>query len=118
MIKPVWGAVRSLNSFTNAMMLMPCCPRAGPIGGAGVALPAGAWTFTTARTFLAIGLCLLHLQEVQLHRRLATEHGDEDPQLVLLRVDLVDGAQELGEGAGDDLAPVPLLVGDPDLGRV
>ncbi len=29
--------VRELNSFTNAMMLIPCGPRAVPPGGAGVA---------------------------------------------------------------------------------
>lgn len=33
--------VRSLNSFVKAMIFTPCWPRAGPTGGAGVALPAG-----------------------------------------------------------------------------
>src|SRR5919202_83826 len=54
MTSPAWAAVRSLNSFTNAMMLMPCWPSAGPMGGAGVALPAGACTLTIALTFFAI----------------------------------------------------------------
>ena len=27
-------------------MLTPCCPSAGPTGGAGVALPAGIWKDT------------------------------------------------------------------------
>ena len=30
----------------NAAMLTPCWPRAGPTGGAGVALPAGICSFT------------------------------------------------------------------------
>src|ERR687896_1107668 len=81
----------------NSMMLMPCWPSAGPTGGAAVACAAGAWTFTIARTFLAIGLQLLDLQEVELHRRLAAEDADEDLGLVLLGVDLVDGPDELGE---------------------
>src|SRR6188472_3456235 len=38
----------------NSMMLMPCWPRAGPTGGAAVAAPAGAWTFSIARIFFAI----------------------------------------------------------------
>src|SRR5699024_3383863 len=40
-IMPIWFLVRSLNSLVNAMMLTPFWPRAGPTGGAGVALPAG-----------------------------------------------------------------------------
>ena len=38
--------VRSLNSLVNAAMFTPCWPRAGPTGGAGVALPAGICSFT------------------------------------------------------------------------
>ena len=34
-------SVRALNSLTKPMMLTPRWPRAGPIGGEGVALPAG-----------------------------------------------------------------------------
>ena len=36
-IVPASFWVRELNSFTNAMMLMPCGPKAVPTGGAGVA---------------------------------------------------------------------------------
>src|SRR5579875_1114432 len=36
------------------MMLMPCCPRAGPTGGAGDAWPAFAWSFIVVRIFFAI----------------------------------------------------------------
>jgi len=38
-----------------------------------VALPASSWSLMTARIFFAIWLQPLHLQEVQLHRRLAAE---------------------------------------------
>ena len=53
MMVPTWDVVRSLYSLTNAMMLTPCWPRAGPTGGAGVALPASNWSLMMARTFLA-----------------------------------------------------------------
>jgi hypothetical protein len=33
--------VCALNSLQNAMMFSPACPSAGPIGGCGVAFPAG-----------------------------------------------------------------------------
>jgi hypothetical protein len=48
-------AVRSLKALMNSMILMPCWPSAGPIGGAAVALPAGACTLSIARTFFAMG---------------------------------------------------------------
>src|SRR5437867_12323245 len=33
----------------------PCCPRAGPMGGAGVAVPPGAWSLNwTVISFLAM----------------------------------------------------------------
>src|SRR5258708_37691563 len=86
MTDPDWAAVRSLYSFKKAIMLMPCWPKAGPTGGAGVALPAGSWSVMTALTFLAIGFFLffsllslkasgdaLDLQKVQLDGRLAAE---------------------------------------------
>ena len=41
MIMPIWFLVRSLNSLVKDMMFTPFWPRAGPTGGAGVALPAG-----------------------------------------------------------------------------
>src|SRR3970282_332792 len=73
MMLPDWEEVRSLYSLQKAMMLAPCWPRAGPTGGAGVALPASSWSLMTARIFFATGLQPLHLQEVQLHGRLAPE---------------------------------------------
>src|SRR5262249_27370561 len=47
-------AVRALKVLQNSIMLTPCCPSAGPIGGAGFALPAGTWSLIWAVIFLAI----------------------------------------------------------------
>src|SRR5713226_5287012 len=51
-------AVRSLYDLQNSMIFTPCCPSAGPTGGAGVALPAGICNLTTAMTFFAMPLPL------------------------------------------------------------
>ena len=53
---PPWLWVRALNCLQNSMMFTPCGPSAVPTGGAGLAAPAGHWSFTTATTFLAIHL--------------------------------------------------------------
>src|SRR3989344_9315651 len=50
---PIW-AVAALNLFTNSPMLIPCWPKAGPIGGAGVAFPAGICNFNIVFIALAI----------------------------------------------------------------
>src|SRR5437016_12469943 len=104
------------------MMLMPCGPSAVPTGGAGVALPACSSSFSTARTFflpityLYVRLVdFLDLQKVELDRRLPAEHVDQHFELALLRVDLVDLAEEVREGSvhhPDALAQLEL---DPDL---
>src|SRR6476660_4729095 len=90
-------------------MLMPCGPSAVPTGGAGVALPAGSCRVRTMRIFLDTGvqvpfLEFLDLEEIQLDGRLAAEDAHQHLDLVALRVDLVDRADELGERS----------VGDPD----
>jgi hypothetical protein len=54
MINPSWEEVRSLYSLQKAIMLTPCCPRAGPTGGAGVALPAGICNLIIVFTFFAM----------------------------------------------------------------
>lgn len=47
------------------MMGMPCWPRAGPTGGAGVAAPAGRLSLRIIFTFFAIvELYLFDLEEV------------------------------------------------------
>ena len=38
--------VCALNCLQNSMMLTPCWPSAGPIGGLGFAWPAGTCSFT------------------------------------------------------------------------
>ena len=47
----------SLNSFTNAQILIPCCPRIGPIGGAGVAFHAGIWSVNCSWILPAMRIC-------------------------------------------------------------
>src|SRR5215475_3168460 len=56
MIRPSWSLadVLALNALQNSIMLTPCGPRAVPTGGAGVAFPAGIWSFTIPVTFFAI----------------------------------------------------------------
>src|ERR671911_2524161 len=60
---PLWLWVRALNCFTNSMMFTPCGPRAVPTGGAGVAAPAGHWSFTCAWIFLAMHLLVTWARE-------------------------------------------------------
>src|SRR5579884_239298 len=138
---PTWLAVRSLYSFTNCMMLTPCWPRAGPTGGAGVALPASICSFTTALTFFATeppyacrpiaspgwspgrrcgptscrGLGnARHLEEVEFYGRLAAEEGDQHAHLPLLGIDVVYHPDEIGEGAIDHLHTLAAREGHPD----
>src|SRR3990170_7988813 len=98
---PAWLPVFSLYSLQKPMMLTPCWPNAGPTGGAGLALPASIWSLMIARTFFAM-LEPLHLEEVQLHRRLPAEEGDQHLHLALLQVQVVDDADEVLERAVDD----------------
>ncbi len=54
MIRSPLSAVLALNSLVNCTMFTPCCPSAGPTGGAGVALPAGICNLIYPVTFFAI----------------------------------------------------------------
>src|SRR4051794_9503720 len=94
MVVPVLADVAALNALTNSMMLMPCWPRAGPTGGAGVAWPPGAWSLMTVRTFF-MELHLLHLVVADLDRGLASEDRDEDLEPGGVLVDLGDLAGEV-----------------------
>ena len=47
-------AVLELNDFTNSMPLRPRWPKAGPIGGAMVALPAATCRLIVPTTFFAM----------------------------------------------------------------
>src|SRR5262252_6256664 len=90
--------VCALNCLQNSMMLTPCWPSAGPIGGDGLALPAGTCSLMYPVTFFiffpdpyrsscltgatgALGLRLLDLREVELDRGGPAEDGDVDPHL-------------------------------------
>jgi hypothetical protein len=59
MIRPFCEAVFALKFLQKSMMLTPCCPSAGPTGGAGVASPAGICSFTYPVIFFAIAFDLL-----------------------------------------------------------
>src|SRR5881296_1162932 len=54
MMSPSSFAVLALKFLQKSMMLTPCGPSAVPTGGAGVALPAAIWSFTTACIFFAM----------------------------------------------------------------
>src|SRR2546421_13099088 len=101
---PDWCWVRALNCLQNSMMLMPCCPSAGPTGGAGVALPALHCSFTIAWTGFAIRssprrLDRLHLEEVELDRRRAPEDAHHHLDLAAVAVHFVHHAREGAERA-------------------
>ena len=50
--------VRALKALQNSMMFRPRWPRAGPIGGAGLALPAGTCSLIKPMIFFAIVILL------------------------------------------------------------
>src|SRR5712692_7301710 len=54
MMDPSWLWVLALNCLQNSIMFTPCCPRAGPTGGAGLAFPAGICNLTRVLTSFAI----------------------------------------------------------------
>src|SRR5262249_13538542 len=83
MMLPAMFAVRSLYSLQKPMILMPCWPRAGPIGCAGVALPAGICSLTIARTFLAIDAPLRSLGAEGLAVRALDQTARPAPSLVV-----------------------------------
>src|SRR5439155_865421 len=53
-MRPFSAWVCALKALQNSMMLTPCCPSAGPTGGAGLACPPGICSLMIVRTFLAI----------------------------------------------------------------
>src|SRR6185436_11787994 len=110
MISPSWSFadVFALKALQKSMMFTPCWPRAGPTGGAGVALPAGICSFTWPITFFAI-LSLLYLQEIQFNGCRSAEDRHHDFQCAAIRVDFVDDAGEGRERTVDDLHRLALL---------
>src|SRR5438045_2995601 len=116
--RPAWAWVRALNCLQNSMMLMPCWPRAGPTGGAGLAAPALHCSLTMAVIGLAIrkvspSLDRLDLEEVQFHRCRATEDADHHLHLAALVVDFVHHARERAERTIGD----PYVIADAELHR-
>src|SRR5947209_4028111 len=112
MIIPTCPAVRSLYSLQNAMMLTPCGPSAVPIGGAGLAFPAGICSLTTALTRFAIllqtpqnaliRLDFFDLEEIQDDWRLTTEKGNKYCHLVAIHIYITDRANKFGERTIND----------------
>src|SRR2546422_356591 len=101
MTVPMSPWVWALNALQNSMMLIPCWPRAGPTGGAGLAWPPTAWSLMVVRTFRAMarGVGLLDLVEADLDRGLAAEDGYQDLELAGVLVDLGDLAGEVRQRA-------------------
>src|SRR5512137_2736995 len=122
------------------MMLTPCCPRAGPTGGEGFALPAGTWSFTWAATFFAMRLVMrpphmhagtragagMHrraapvrrsdpfdLQEFEVHRGGTTKDAHHNLQTPLVGLNLVHHTGEVGERPVDDSDALPAAEKDP-----
>src|SRR6202007_499668 len=63
--------VCAFHDLQNPLVFRPRCPSAGPIGGEGLALPAGTCSLMNPTTFFATTaspLDLLDLTELQLHR--------------------------------------------------
>src|SRR5437867_2600387 len=105
MIVPVCDCVSALYCLQNSMMLTPCGPSAVPTGGAGVACPAGIWSFTIVATFFfpgtLVSLDLRDLIESEFDRRLAAEDVHEHLELRAIDVDIADDPLEVGERSGD-----------------
>src|SRR6478609_11776934 len=108
MTVPVSLCVWALKALQNSMMLIPCWPRAGPTGGAGLAWPPSACSLIVVRTFFATlaprrRLQLFDLVEADLDRGLAPEDRYQHLQLGGVVVYLGDLAGEVRERARDDL---------------
>src|SRR5208337_2597368 len=129
MTRPCMFWVCALKALQNSMILTPRWPSAGPTGGDGLAAPAGICSFIDPTTFLAtlksfpvtqvataacahlgardlrfdwLSLGFLYLHKVELDRSCAAENRDENTHFALLRLDFLDGAVEVLEGAVDD----------------
>src|SRR3989337_2363380 len=115
----VWAWVRALNCLQNSMMLTPCWPSAGPMGGDGLALPAGTWSLMNPLIFFillaALSLRLLYLGKIQLDGRRSPEDGDIHAHLLLFGLHLDHSAGEVRERAIDHSNGLRLLERHPRL---
>src|SRR5512134_2155694 len=105
---PFMFAVWALNCWTNCPMFTPCWPRAGPMGGAGVACPPGACSlivavisFATAQTPFADRSRSdpLQLPVFDLDRGRPAKDLDDERDHAALLVDAVHLAFEVLEAA-------------------
>src|SRR5215471_19467144 len=114
-ISPSCELVWALKPLQNSMMLTPCCPRAGPTGGEGLALPAGICSFTIAWTFFTDGTPLparsqpFHLVVLELDRGRTPEDRHHHLHTTALGVDVFDRALEIHERSVDDAHLVAAL---------
>src|SRR6476659_45287 len=83
--------VAALNCLQNSGMLTPRWPSAGPIGGEGLACPAGTCSLMYPSIFFAIVYCsralkLFHLSIFELDRSCPAEnrHSDFEPRALLV----------------------------------
>src|SRR5919204_3893284 len=104
MMRPFSCAVCALKALQNSMMFTPCCPSAGPTGGAGLAWPPGIWSLMIVRTFFAIALIqFLDVVEANLDRHLPLEDVHHHLELLPVGVHVGDLAVEVRERAARDL---------------
>src|SRR5690349_1822056 len=99
------------------MIFTPCCPSAGPTGGAGVALPAGICSFTWPITFFAM-LSLLYLKKIQFDRRRPAENGDHYLQCIPVGVYFIDDPRKTRKRSIDNLYGFTLFEGQLGLGFI
>src|SRR5512136_307404 len=135
---PIILAVRALYSLQKAIIFKPCWPRAGPTGGAGLALPAWICSLTTAFTFLAIltnpppqiitaqhycrarigrWLHPFNLQKVYFYWRLAAKHADQHAHAGAVGINGIHCAHKVLKRSLDDAHFLPFSKADLDLGR-
>src|SRR4029077_13067190 len=103
MTSPASALVAALNSLQKPMMLTPCCPSAGPTGGAGFACPAGICNLICPTTFFAIKLCLLDFPVFQFDRRVSSEHVHGHLELAFVGIDFFNHTAEIEERTIVDL---------------
>src|SRR5579872_4975559 len=122
---PACSLVAALNSLQKPMMFTPCCPNAGPTGGAVLACPAGICSLICPTTFLAIkffvclaqrlrpiadrfgfylfnGLRFFYLRVFQIHQGLAPKYNDVYSQLSALAQNLFNDSAEIHKRAALD----------------
>src|SRR5213594_874109 len=113
MMDPSWLWVLALNCLQNSIMFTPCCPRAGPTGGAGLAFPAGICNLTRVLTSFAktcpFPLQPLDLRKPQLDRSAPAKNADQDFHPPAFLIDLVHHSVEPEERSVDNAHAVPFV---------